>query len=111
MICVDVLSCDLQLYFFITVVFFFVFVVFFFFSSRRRHTRCSRDWSSDVCSSDLMIKSTTVTGSNWAIWDNTRSVVDPRNDALVANGTDAEFADNSSFSVDFLSDGFELNSN
>src|SRR5256884_5262697 len=29
-------------------------VTFFFFSSRRRHTRCSRDWSSDVCSSDLM---------------------------------------------------------
>src|SRR2546422_2075092 len=28
-------------------------VIFFFFSSRRRHTRCSRDWSSDVCSSDL----------------------------------------------------------
>src|SRR3989449_11138927 len=28
-------------------------VFFFFFSSRRRHTRCSRDWSSDVCSSDL----------------------------------------------------------
>src|SRR5216684_7684460 len=27
--------------------------VFFFFSSRRRHTSCSRDWSSDVCSSDL----------------------------------------------------------
>src|SRR6202045_4725411 len=24
-----------------------------FFSSRRRHTRCGRDWSSDVCSSDL----------------------------------------------------------
>src|SRR5690606_26213401 len=28
-------------------------VIFFFFSSRRRHTRFSRDWSSDVCSSDL----------------------------------------------------------
>src|SRR5256884_2517333 len=28
-------------------------VLFLFFSSRRRHTRCSRDWSSDVCSSDL----------------------------------------------------------
>src|SRR2546429_2055156 len=28
-------------------------VCVFFFSSRRRHTRCSRDWSSDVCSSDL----------------------------------------------------------
>src|SRR6266511_4867114 len=29
------------------------FYFFFFFSSRRRHTRFSRDWSSDVCSSDL----------------------------------------------------------
>src|SRR5690606_41180935 len=29
-------------------------LVFFFFSSRRRHTRFSRDWSSDVCSSDLI---------------------------------------------------------
>src|SRR5207245_10848752 len=28
-------------------------MVLFFFSSRRRHTRCYRDWSSDVCSSDL----------------------------------------------------------
>src|SRR6266702_2798095 len=28
-------------------------MVFFFFSSRRRHTRWPRDWSSDVCSSDL----------------------------------------------------------
>src|SRR5436305_14969012 len=27
--------------------------IFIFFSSRRRHTRCGRDWSSDVCSSDL----------------------------------------------------------
>src|SRR5207247_7872308 len=30
-----------------------VFHLFFFFSSRRRHTRSTRDWSSDVCSSDL----------------------------------------------------------
>src|SRR5690606_30889714 len=29
--------------------------LFFFFSSRRRHTRFSRDWSSDVCSSDLTV--------------------------------------------------------
>src|SRR5205814_3811949 len=28
--------------------------LFFFFSSRRRHTRCLSDWSSDVCSSDLI---------------------------------------------------------
>src|SRR5207245_4496639 len=31
----------------------------FFFSSRRRHTRCYRDWSSDVCSSDLTTASLT----------------------------------------------------
>src|SRR5207245_3356531 len=31
----------------------FLFCIFFF-SSRRRHTRCYRDWSSDVCSSDLL---------------------------------------------------------
>src|SRR5438067_3808421 len=35
-------------------VFFSVFYFFFFFSSRRRHTRSKRDWSSDVCSSDLL---------------------------------------------------------
>src|SRR4051812_49697046 len=42
--------------------FFFVFcleslwilIFFFFFSSRRRHTRLTCDWSSDVCSSDLI---------------------------------------------------------
>src|SRR5699024_12099862 len=28
---------------------------YFFFSSRRRHTRSKRDWSSDVCSSDLSL--------------------------------------------------------
>src|SRR5207302_2982335 len=32
------------------------FGAFFFFSSRRRHTRFSRDWSSDVCSSDLTLR-------------------------------------------------------
>src|SRR5690606_40887477 len=31
----------------------YIYSIFFFFSSRRRHTRFSRDWSSDVCSSDL----------------------------------------------------------
>src|SRR5207247_5527985 len=34
--------------------FFFLLLFFFFFSSRRRHTRSTRDWSSDVCSSDLL---------------------------------------------------------
>src|SRR5207245_7228854 len=30
--------------------------LFFFFSSRRLHTSCYRDWSSDVCSSDLVLR-------------------------------------------------------
>src|SRR2546430_5862866 len=32
----------------------YLFIFFFFFSSRRRHTRFDCDWSSDVCSSDLV---------------------------------------------------------
>src|SRR5207302_10092625 len=37
---------------------------FFFFSSRRRHTRFSRDWSSDVCSSDLTPSTCAALGKN-----------------------------------------------
>src|SRR5690606_39894305 len=37
----------------------------FFFSSRRRHTRFSRDWSSDVCSSDLSSQPPATPGRNW----------------------------------------------
>src|SRR5256884_3856689 len=40
----------------------------FFFSSRSRHTRCSRDWSSDVCSSDL---------ANLADWPITYQELEP----------------------------------
>src|SRR5690349_22986752 len=35
---------------------YFLLFFFFFFSSRRRHTRSLRDWSSDVCSSDLRLE-------------------------------------------------------
>src|SRR5699024_12180795 len=38
-----------------------VFCGSFFFSSRRRHTRSKRDWSSDMCSSDLLIFALPVT--------------------------------------------------
>src|SRR6266542_3570226 len=38
--------------------------MFFFFSSRRRHTRCYRDWSSDVCSSDLLTETTPILTAN-----------------------------------------------
>src|SRR5438128_8135484 len=39
---------------------------FFFFSSRRRHTRCYRDWSSDVCSSDLGMEVAFNTGAGFS---------------------------------------------
>src|SRR6266513_1947966 len=39
---------------FIFLIFMYLIVIFFFFSSRRRHTISKRDWSSDVCSSDLL---------------------------------------------------------
>src|SRR2546421_9461345 len=39
--------------------------VFFFFSSRRRHTRSDRDWSSDVCSSDLARKTMRLNATAW----------------------------------------------
>src|SRR5690606_39806815 len=38
---------------------------YFFFSSRRRHTRFSRDWSSDVCSSDLRCSESTPAPAEW----------------------------------------------
>src|SRR2546429_3226243 len=41
---------------------------FFFFSSRRRHTRCSRDWSSDVCSSDLFHFSGKLDTFDWEVY-------------------------------------------
>src|SRR3989449_7473700 len=41
-----------------------MFSFFFFFSSRRRHTRCSRDWSSDVCSSDLLLEASAKLGDD-----------------------------------------------
>src|SRR6266550_6337592 len=41
---------------------------FFFFSSRRRHTRCSRDWSSDVCSSDLLrVREVRIPEMEWTV--------------------------------------------
>src|SRR5207302_8262075 len=53
------------------------FSFFFFFSSRRRHTRFSRDWSSDVCSSDLVEPA------------NHREQEDRRSDSLVPRVSDS----------------------
>src|SRR2546430_5801322 len=51
---------------------------FFFFSSRRRHTRFDCDWSSDVCSSDLTLRTPEQTqiGIFWA-YDGTPSLCAP----------------------------------
>src|SRR5690349_23627280 len=49
-----VVSFSLDVFSFIFYLLVSVFFFFFFFSSRRRHTRSLRDWSSDVCSSDLL---------------------------------------------------------
>src|SRR5690349_21865492 len=54
-------GCTFFFHFFSFVYCFSIFFFFFFFSSRRRHTRSLRDWSSDVCSSDLTIPAWTFT--------------------------------------------------
>src|SRR3989454_2338242 len=41
---------------------------FFFFSSRRRHTRLQGDWSSDVCSSDLLVPLAGVLFFGWSVF-------------------------------------------
>ena len=63
----------------------------FFFSSRRRHTRLVRDWSSDVCSSDLVGKAPSATLSplpdNIYVEENTITALHYGNVALIASGT------------------------
>src|SRR5699024_12019571 len=65
--------------------------VFFFFSSRRRHTISKRDWSSDVCSSDLSIKEY----GNDHYYIKTQgyqiTVVDPDPDSLIADDLEDHF--------------------
>src|SRR5207249_9574719 len=46
----------------------------FFFSSRRRHTISKRDWSSDVCSSDLPV--TVTHGTNQVVGTETQAILD-----------------------------------
>src|SRR6476661_10059154 len=57
------------------------YICFFFFSSRRRHTRFKCDWSSDVCSSDLLpmarIPEEQRTVALDLVWDKRREGYDP----------------------------------
>src|SRR5699024_11293757 len=53
-------------------------VMLFFFSSRRRHTRSKRDWSSDVCSSDLKAASSSMAEAEEALKDKETPVLKQR---------------------------------
>ena len=55
----------------------------------------------------LMIKESSDT-SYWSIYDNVRNTSNPRTKFLKANSTDAEATDTASYSVDFLSNGFQI---
>src|SRR5438445_5698682 len=62
---------------------------FFFFSSRRRHTRYWRDWSSDVCSSDLVLyEHSSCSSCSSCLRDSqvSRSTPKPQSLAIVAAG-------------------------
>src|SRR5438067_8301569 len=54
----------------------------FFFSSRRRHTRSKRDWSSDVCSSDLSSGNSRVSSSRAIDEDDFAQILGPAREEL-----------------------------
>src|SRR3989442_2448589 len=58
---------------------------FFFFSSRRRHTRCGRDWSSDVCSSDLHVVNVVINDTE-AVVGRTPGVAGPSTASVAITG-------------------------
>src|SRR5690606_41160458 len=60
----------------------------FFFSSRRRHTRFSRDWSSDVCSSDLRRTPSPATAPPWVPGREVRANREACRISLHASGSD-----------------------
>src|SRR5687768_17735740 len=66
-----------MVFMFFLFLFVLLFFFFFFFSSRRRHTRCSRDWSSDVCSSDLHCHYLAGAGEDAAGGDRSGSLLPP----------------------------------
>src|SRR5258707_11760709 len=63
-----------------------VFIIFFFFSSRRRHTRYWRDWSSDVCSSDLAMGSGISYGMRYLLRMIFNLAIDQDDDGNAAGG-------------------------
>src|SRR5690606_40651489 len=66
----------------------------FFFSSRRRHTRFSRDWSSDVCSSDLADRYGPGSRRQLALGHDLRDLVTADQQGLVADDLAGNHIDN-----------------
>src|SRR5690606_40071823 len=64
----------------------------FFFSSRRRHTRFSRDWSSDVCSSDLIPDTVEMVGTIRTFDRDMRNDIVKRMQATASNIAEASGA-------------------
>ena len=58
----------------------------------------------------VMIKNITNSGTNFLLFDNKRSTFNVTNDALLAGSSATEYADNSSFAIDMLSNGFKARS-
>src|ERR1041385_681168 len=81
----------------------------YFFSSRRRHTRCSRDWSSDVCSSDLGSWSIDASG-HWSYTLNNAAVqhlgaTDSTTDKLTVASQDGTASDDVTITINGANDG------
>src|SRR5438067_9556297 len=72
----------------------------FFFSSRRRHTRSKRDWSSDVCSSDLRVG-----GSGSTITDGVRVITGGTESLLLRARDQTELTESSSRAVENVRGG------
>src|SRR5947199_2492310 len=68
-------------------------LLLFFFSSRRRHTRCLSDWSSDVCSSDLPLKTQIIafpTFVQTVKWTSDVNEGHPMNEELIFNSKEGQ---------------------
>src|SRR5207249_5980629 len=73
----------------------------FFFSSRRRHTRSKRDWSSDVCSSDLSldVPGKRITVQSGITWEKIQDTVNSSGLAVKAMQSDNNFTVGGSLSA------------
>src|SRR6266496_5709380 len=83
---------------------------FFFFSSRRRHTRSLRDWSSDVCSSDLGYHAIEVAKLGFTVTglDISATMVEIATDGASRAGVRAEFRRGDASAMPFEDGSFDV---